>query len=159
MSRHSSDLEVGRVGKAHGLNGELKVRLTTDRVERVAPGAELRTEETDLRVERSRPHQAVFIVAFEGVGTREEAEALRGKALFATPIDDPTAIWVHDLIGTELQERDGTTRGTVVAVQENPASDLLVTDAGALVPLTFYVEQRGNVVIIDPPRGLFAQQE
>jgi len=135
------------------------VRLTTDRLERVAPRAELRTEHADLVIERSRPHQSGFIVAFEGFGNRNEAEALRGSKLFATPIDDPAAVWVHDLIGTELQDEDGTDRGTVVAVQENPASDLLVTDAGALVPLTFFVERRGNVVVIRPPRGLFSLEE
>lgn len=148
-------LEVGFVGKAHGLRGDVHVRLTTDRTERVAPGSVLHTADGLLTVVASRPHQHGHLVSFEGVGTREEAEALRGLALLAEPIDDPDTLWVHELIGACLVELDGTERGTVESVQQNPASDLLVTDGGALVPLTFVVELRDDVVVIDPPPGLF----
>ena len=54
-----------------------------------------------------------------------------------------------------MVETDGTDRGVVVAVQENPASDLLVTDDDALVPLTFLVDHSGEDLVIDPPAGLF----
>ena len=150
-------LQVGHVGKAHGLQGEVNVRLTTDRVERVSPGSKLFTDDAELVVTKARPHQKGFIVFFDGVTTREAAEALRGLSLYAHAIEDPQTIWVHDLIGAQIRETDGTERGTVEAVQENPASDLLVTSEGALVPLTFLVERIEGVLVIDPPAGLFEE--
>lgn len=149
-------LEVGYIGRAHGLGGEVTVRLTTNRLERVAPGAQLTTATgRELTVSRSRPHQKGHIVAFEGVTSRESADALRGETLMAEPLADDDTVWVHDLIGRRLVETDGTERGVVVAVEANPASDLLVTDGDALVPLTFMVDLDDDRIVIDPPAGLF----
>ena len=149
-------LEVGRVKKAHGLRGEVIVSLITDRSERVAPGALLVTGDRTLEVEASRPHQKHFIVSFVGVLSREDAEALQGSTLSAEPLNDPDELWVHDLIGAPVQNLAGESVGLVDAVQANPASDLLVLDSGALVPVLFVVERRDDgTVVIDPPEGLF----
>lgn len=148
-------LEVGSIGKAHGLRGEVFVRLTTDRSERVDPASVLYAGDEILVVRSSRPHQNGWLVAFEDVTDRNRAEELRGAVLFADPIDDPDALWVHDLIGAIIREVDGTDRGVVESVQANPASDLLVTNEGALVPLTFVLELTDGVVIVDTPAGLF----
>ncbi len=108
-----------------------------------------------LTVEASRPHQANFIVSFDGVLSREDAEALQGSVLSAEPLEDPDELWVHDLIGAPVQLGDGSSVGVVDAVQANPASDLLVLDSGALVPVLFVVERRDDgTVVIDPPEGL-----
>ena len=64
-------------------------------------------------------------------------------------------LWVHDLVGAHVVEADGTERGTVTAVEANPASDLLVLDTGGLVPLRFVVFHEAGRVVIDPPAGLF----
>jgi 16S rRNA processing protein RimM len=63
---------------------------------------------------------------------------------------------VHELIGSPVVEPDGTDRGVVQAVQDNPASDLLVLDTGALVPLRFLEgrDEQGRLVV-DVPDGLF----
>jgi 16S rRNA processing protein RimM len=153
-------LEVGRIGKAHGLRGEVVVHLLTDRVERVEPGSHLFTdafaEAETLVVRSSRPQQKGYIVEFEGVSTRERAEALRGSLLYAPALEgDDDTLWVHELVGRRLVEIDGTDRGTVVEVEANPASDLLVTEAGHLVPLAFMVELSDERIVIDPPQGLF----
>ena len=149
-------LEVGRVVKPHGLRGEVIVALTTNREERVAPDSHLRDAGgRELVVERSSPHQGRYIVTFGGVGTVEEAEALRGLVLLAAPLDDPAALWVHDLVGAEVVDTAGTRLGTVEGVQANPASDLLVLDSGGLVPLRFVVDHRPGVrVTVDVPDGL-----
>ena len=151
----SDRLEVGSVGKAHGLRGEVQVRLTTDRTERVDPGSVLHSDDQTLVVAASRPHQNGWLVRFEGVDDRNAAEALRGVVLRADPIDDPDTLWIHELIGARIVQTDGTDRGVVASVQANPASDLLVTETGALVPLTFVVELVDGVITIDPPEGLF----
>ena len=148
-------LEVGSIGKAHGLRGEVFVRLSTDRTERVDPSSVLYADGDALVVASSRPHQNGWLVGFEGITDRNAAEELRGRTLLADPIDDPDALWVHELIGSTIRELDGTERGVVESVQANPASDLLVTDAGALVPLTFVVDHDDGVVTVDTPAGLF----
>lgn len=153
-------LEVGRITKAHGLRGDVVVLLTTDRVERVDPGSVLDTERGPLTVRSSRPHQDRWVVAFDGVADRDAAEQLRGLLLFAEPIDDPDALWVHELIGCAVRTPDGVERGSVEAVMDNPAADLLVLDTGALVPMVFVVGRpHGGVLVVDTPDGLFELTE
>jgi 16S rRNA processing protein RimM len=108
-----------------------------------------------MTIRSSRAHQRDWIVLFDGVPDRNAAEALRGLKLRAEPLDDPDALWVHELVGTRVVTTDGVERGTVTAVEANPASDLLVLDTGALVPLRFLVSTDDGVVTVDPPEGLF----
>jgi 16S rRNA processing protein RimM len=104
---------------------------------------------------RSTPHQHRWIVAFAGVADRSAAETLRGATLLAEPIDDPDALWVHELIGSDVIDTGGTRRGRVIAVVANPASDLLELDSGALVPARFISSRTPGQIVIDPPDGLF----
>jgi len=149
-------LEVGAVVKPHGLRGDVIVTLSTNREERIAPGAHLTTGDgRELEVVRSSPHGGRFIVAFQGVAGIDDAEALRGSSLSALPLDDPDALWIHDLIGSLVEDAGGELLGTVEAVQANPASDLLVLDDGTLVPLGFVVRSEPGVrVVVDLPDGL-----
>lgn len=142
--------------KPHGLRGEVIVELVTNREERLAPGSRLATTSGPLEVARSSPHQGRWIVAFAGVADRNEAEALRGVVLGAPPLEEGDALWVHELVGSVVVTPDGRTRGTIVAVEANPASDLLVLDGGGLVPLRFVVSHQPGRVVIDPPAGLLS---
>ena len=148
-------VEVGRITRPHGLRGEVLVDLVTDRRERVDPGTVLHSDRGDLVVRTSRPHQGKWLVVFESCGDREGAERLAGTILRAEPLDDPDALWVDDLIGTEVVEANGTRRGRVVAVIENPAHDLLELDSGALVPIVFVRECADGVTTVEVPDGLF----
>jgi 16S rRNA processing protein RimM len=149
-------LEVGRIIKAQGLKGQVLVDLWSDRTERVAPGSELLTERGALRVTASIAHQRRFIVTFEGLDTREKAEQWRGVVLSAPRLDDESVIWIDQLYDAEVFDAEGVRRGVVVGVEANPASDLLVLDSGALVPLTFVTTVEANVRIdVDVPEGLF----
>ena len=148
-------LEVGRIVKPHGLRGDVIVDLVTNRTERLDPGTVLDGDGRTFEVVRASQHKGRWIVTFHGVNSIEEAETLRDVVLRAEPIDDPDALWVHELLGASVVERDGTVRGTVTAVQANPASDLLVLDSGALVPLRFVVEHSPEQVVVDAPEGLF----
>jgi 16S rRNA processing protein RimM len=149
---------VGYVARAQGLRGEVIVELITNRTERLDPGSVLQTDAGALEVVSARPHggPSRWLVAFAGVRSRDAAEALRGRTLRAEPLDaDDGTLWVHEMVGSEVVEVDGTSRGRVTDVQSNPASDLLVLDDGALVPLRFVTDQRPGWVQIDPPAGLF----
>ena len=157
-------LEVGRITKPHGLRGEVLVSLSTTESSRVAPGSVLRAGDQDLVVVRSTPHHQRWIVEFEGVDSREGAEALQGTVVRARAkagADDgeEEALWVHELIGARVVDLTGRVRGRVMSVVANPASDLLELESGELVPLRFVVGglepgPDGPSVRIDPPAGL-----
>ncbi|GIU83925.1 MAG: ribosome maturation factor RimM [Acidimicrobiales bacterium] len=149
-------LEVGRVVKPHGLRGEVVVSLVSNRSERTVAGCEFRIAGTErsLVVKAARPHKRRWLMQFEGVTDRDGAERLRGVVLLARPIDDPEADWVHEMIGAHVVTRDGSSVGAVVAVQANPASDLLVLESGTLIPLTFVVQIAGDRIVVDTPPGL-----
>jgi 16S rRNA processing protein RimM len=156
VSGERATLEVGRIIKAHGLKGQVLVDLWSDRVERLAAGETLLTDRGPLVVTAAAPHQARFIVSFEGVTTREAAERLHGVLLSAPRIDDDTVIWIDQLFGAEVIDASGVRHGVVVDVEANPASDLMVLDTGSLVPLTFVVSVEANrQIVIDAPEGLF----
>lgn len=152
-------LSVGYVTKVHGLKGEVLVHFTSNRAERTRAGAVFSTKRGDLVIVRSSRHQDRWRVAFAGVADRTAAEAIKGLELFAPPIEDPEALWVHELIGSRVELVNGTPVSTVTAVQSNPASDLLVLADERLVPLVFVVRQEPGLVVIDPPAGLLDESE
>ena len=148
-------LEVGRVVKPHGIRGEVAVEAVTNRPEqRFAGGVVLESDRGPLEIESARPHQGRWLVTFAGVADRSAAEALRGLALRAEPLDEDGALWVHELIGAEVVGVDGRSYGVVESVEANPASDLLVLPGERLVPLVFLVDQQPGRLVIDPPAGL-----
>lgn len=153
-------LEVGKVVKAHGLRGELLVRLFSDRPERTAVGVRFETDRGPLIVTASRKHQEMYIMSCEGIADRNASELYRGVVLRAVALEDAGALFVHDLIGSTVVESNGTERGTVRSVLANPASDLLELESGALVPLNFVVgEPTDGVITVDVPDGLFELYE
>ncbi len=163
MTDSADRLEVGRVHKAHGLKGDVNVSLTTDRLERVAPGSRLFVDGVEHEVARSTTQPPDrWIVGFVGVSDRTAAEALRGAVLTAEPLDaEEDELWVHELVGAAVALPDGTSVGVVEAVQDNPAHELLVLDTGDLVPVVFVVDGSGlpERIVIDPPEGLLGIAE
>ena len=158
-------LELGRIGKAHGLAGEVVVTLVTDRTaERMAPGSVLhvgRTAENSepFTVAAARPHRDKWLVHFDGVEGREQADGLRGALLFANPLSsddllDDDVIFVHELIGKRVVDQRGVDHGEVLSVVDNPASDLLELSGDRLVPLSFYQSHDDQVIHVDVPAGL-----
>lgn len=159
MSGPDGMLEVGRIGRPHGVRGDVFVDLTTDRTERVAVGARLLAGDRWFTITGSHRSGHRWRVHLDGIDDRAAAEAMTGTVLRAEPIDDPDALWVHHLIGATVVETDGTPRGRCVSVLDNPAADILELDTGALVPANFVTAadrtDEGIVVTIDPPDGLF----
>ena len=159
MAPAPGELEVGRIGHAHGLRGEVSITFVSNRPERAAPGAVLRAGNRLLVIASSRRHQGKWLVKFDGVDDRSSAEALKGTLLTAEPLTAAAPLadgefWVHELIGSSVVDTTGNALGTVVGIEANPAHDLLVLDTDALVPMVFVVERVDGVVVVDPPAGL-----
>ncbi|HXQ62928.1 MAG TPA: hypothetical protein VN796_11380 [Acidimicrobiales bacterium] len=147
---------MGRIVRPHGLRGEVVVDLVSNRAERSVPGSVFVTDGGELRIESSRPFGRRWLVTFAGVHGIDAAERLRDRVLRAEPIDDPSALWVHELVGSAVVSRvDGRQLGTVTAVVANPVSDLLELDDDALVPLRCVVEHTPGRIVVEVPPGLF----
>ena len=123
---------------------------------RLAAGSRLWSGPRELVVRAARPHQDRWLVYFEGVSDRTAAERLGGLTLEGDELDDPDALWVHELIGSRaVEEATGVDRGLVVSVVANPAHELLELDSGALVPIVFVRSCADGVVLVSTPEGLF----
>jgi 16S rRNA processing protein RimM len=130
--------------------------LWTDLTERLDPGSVLTTPLGTLTVERARPFQDRWIVQFEGIVDRSQAERMRGIELAAPAVDVPGKLWVHELVGARVMEVTGAELGMVSAVESNPASDLLVLENGGLIPLRFVTarDAEAGTLTVDIPDGL-----
>lgn len=151
-----TQLEIGRIGKAHGLRGEVTAVITSDRPERTAPGAVWILDSGAFTVRAIRPFQTKWIAALDGVETREAAEALTGSVISGDPIADDDALWAHELLGATVVTPDGTEWGSVTGIYPNPANDLIELADGTLIPTVFVTDASGlpERVVVDPPEGL-----
>jgi 16S rRNA processing protein RimM len=149
-------LSVGVIIKPHGLRGDVIVDMTSNRPERMDPGSELEDGSGRIyRVVHAQQHKDRYLVSFEGVVSVEAADALRGTELLAHPLPDSDVLWVHELVGSRVEDTDGHVLGVVTELQANPASDLLVLDGGRLIPLRFVVDNTpGQRVVVSIPDGL-----
>ena len=175
-SREPLRLVVGRIGKAHGIKGEVTVEVRTDDPDlRFAAGAELLTEPAargPLTVSRGRVQGGRLVLSFEGVHDRNAAEALRNTMLVAEVgpdelPDDPDEYYDHQLEGLTVRTVAGEELGVVEQMIHGPAQDLFAIRRphGGELLLPFIEEfvpevdlERG-LVIADPPEGLLALSE
>lgn len=153
-----SYLEVGRIGKPHGVRGDVFVTFTSDLDERHEIGASLWLSSDGagdpLVITAARAQKDRFVIHFDGIDDRNAAERLTNKFLYAPAIEDPSALWVHQLIGSEVVDTDGKRWGRCTGVVHNPAHDILEIDDSVLVPMPFVRKCDGQTTIIDPPEGL-----
>jgi 16S rRNA processing protein RimM len=165
------ELVVGRIARAHGINGEVSVEVRTDAADmRFAPGVQLDTDpprSEPLTVVRSRWHSGRLLVVFDGVADRSTAESLRGTLLTVdsstSPDTDDDEFWDHDLVGLDAVSVSGDALGLVEDVLHPPGAPLLVVrrpDGGeALVPFVKEIVPTVDIaerrVVVDPPEGLF----
>jgi 16S rRNA processing protein RimM len=164
----SQQVIVGTVGRPHGLRGEVTVRPRTDQIEeRFAPGAQLSFGGRVLTVAARNLVQGRLVVAFDGVGDRSAAEALRGAELWATAEDETLAEdEFHDtaLIGCSVVDPSGLVLGELVEIHHHPAQDLLVVrtpEGERLVPfvseLVPEVDPTRRRVVVNPIPGLMSE--
>ncbi|HWK92204.1 MAG TPA: ribosome maturation factor RimM [Luteimicrobium sp.] len=165
------ELTVARIGRAHGLRGEVRLDLRTDDpASRLQVGARLATVPPDagpLTLDGVRTQNGAWYVRFAEAADRTAAEGLRGVELVvdADVSEEDDAWYPHELAGLRAELGDGTVVGTVEGIDPSPAHDLLVVrETGgertlvpfvrAIVPV---VDVPGGRVVLDPPGGLLAR--
>ena len=173
---------VGRIGKPHGVKGEVSVEPRTDEPDRrFAAGAQLKTQNkrpdsehrapvpSILTVAGTRWHSGRLLVRFEEITDRDGAEQARGT-LLAIPLDpderpaDPDEFYDHQLVGLSVVTTDGRAVGELREIVHGSAQDLLViTTEGpdVLVPfvsaLVPEVDVPGRRIVVEDRPGLLSE--
>jgi 16S rRNA processing protein RimM len=164
-------LVVGRIGRAHGIKGDVVVEVRTDEPEtRLGPGTVVLTDPAGvgpLTIVQGRVHSGRLLLHFAGVDDRTAAEGLHHTLLLAdvdpeqTP-DDEDEYYDHQLVGVDVVTLDGQPVGEVAEVLHLPGHDVLsvrrpdggevlVPFVAAIVPT---VDLAANRLVVDPPPGL-----
>lgn len=179
---------VGRIGRPHGVRGEVTVEVRTDEPERrLADGTHLLAA-TDpdaavgrmLVIERAWWHSGRLVLAFDGINDRNAAEELRGLLLVVDRPDDelpedPEEFYDIQLVGCRVELPTGDVIGVVREVIHLPAQDLLAVDRAAglaadrveggevLIPfvqaIVPSVDIRAKRIVVDPPPGLLEPED
>lgn len=158
---------VGRIGRAHGIKGDVAVEVRTDEPDRrFAPGSTLVAGDRTVVVAAARNHSGRLLLRLEGVGDRTAAEALQGTILEVDvdPDDVPDeddAYYDHQLVGLRVHDHAGVDVGVVADVLHLPEQDLLSVDlddgpSGLLVPFVTAIVpdvdlEAGHVGLADVP--------
>jgi 16S rRNA processing protein RimM len=164
---------VGRVGRPHGIRGEVSVEVRTDDPERrLAPGTTVSTDPPaagPLTIAAGRVHGGRLLLRFEGCPDRTAAERLRGVLLVADVDpqerpDDPDEFYDHQLVGLTVRTVAGEVVGTLAEVLHLPGQDVLAVSrpdtTEVLVPfvreIVPEVDLGRRTVLVDPPPGLLS---
>jgi len=163
----STKLLMGRIGAAHGIKGEVRIQSFTENPLAIANYGPLSTNRPGLVIEivGARATSSVIVARLKGVSDRNAAESLNGVELYVDRSvlpegEDEDDFYHADLIGLEARLTDGTVIGTVSAVPNFGAGDLIeVRDARSgdtyLYPFSRaavpHVHVRDGYLVIDPP--------
>ena len=167
-------LVVGRIGRAHGLRGEVTIEVRTDQPEiRFADGSVLVTDPESvgpLTVIHAKNHSGRLLITFEGFDDRTKAESLRNTLLLADV--DPEAESEDDeyydfqLVGASVALKDGSIIGEVTEVIHLPAQDLLAFSYQSREVLIPFIHQfvpevdiKAKKIVISPPPGLIDEAQ
>ncbi|MFD7916434.1 ribosome maturation factor RimM [Streptomyces sp. NPDC059752] len=170
------ELVVARIGRAHGIKGEVTVEVRTDEPElRLSPGAVLKTEPATvgpLTIETGRVHSGRLMLRFAGVKDRTGAEALRNTLLIAEV--DPSELpeeegeyYDHQLMDLDVVLADGTEIGRITEISHLPSQDLFIVERpdGSEVMIPFVEEIVAEIdleeqrCVITPPPGLIDERD
>ena len=163
---------IGRIGRAHGVRGELSVVVLSEVRERFEPGATVLLEDgRTLTIDASRPYRDRLLVRFRGVADRTAAEALQGSLLVAPRSSSPPlpegSWWDHDIEGCEVTTQEGRALGTVADVIHTRANDIWsvldATGSETLIPVLkdaiVSVDTAGKRIVVREIPGLTTRDE
>ena len=166
---------VGRIGRPHGVRGEVTVEVRTDDPDlRFVPGATFATDPPGrgpLTVTGVHWHSGTLLLRLDGpdgqpLDTREAAESVRNTELLLDvadlpEIEDPDSYYDHQLVGLTARLTDGSVLGEVAMVRHEAqdllvicrpeGGDVLIPFVSALVPT---VDLAAGHLVVDPPEGL-----
>ncbi|MAY89298.1 MAG: 16S rRNA processing protein RimM [Pseudooceanicola sp.] len=160
---------VGALAGAFGVRGEVRLKSFCAEPEAIGTYSPLCNEDGDRQftVTLTRPIGNGFAARVSGIETKEQADALKGLKLFAPrdrlPSLPDDEFYYTDLVGLPVSDTGGRVLGTVIAVQNHGAGDLLEIrpDGRETVLLPFTRENVPTVdlskraIVADPPEGLF----
>ncbi len=161
---------LGQIGAAHGVRGEVRLHSFTSDPSAIAGYGPLETEDGRVfEIETLRPAKDHFVARLSGIRDRDAASALANTKLYVPrerlPQTEEADEFYHaDLVGLAVMDRAGKKLGTVIAIQNFGAGDLIEVrpDAGGnteLVPFDVTnvpaVDVASGKIVVDPPHGLF----
>ena len=157
---------VAQIGAAHGIRGEVRLRSFTHDPAAVANYGTLETEDgtRQFEIKAMRPASGHFVVQLAGVNDRDAAERLTNLKLYVPrdrlpPIEDADTYYLADLVGLVAEAPDGAALGTVTAIYNFGAGDLLeITPDGGEPMLVPFSEDtvptvdiaKGRIVVVPP---------
>ena len=150
---------LAAVAGAHGIGGEVRLKLFAEGVDSLKRHQILYAGDRPLTLKSVRPGSAGAIARFAEIGDRAAAEALRGALLGvardALPALEEGEYYHADLIGLPCESPDGTPLGTVVAVENFGAGDLLEVEKPdgkrALIPFRPGIaDLKAGMIVADP---------
>lgn len=162
-------MTVGHVVRAHGIRGDVIIRRYGDTTEVLSRGAEVELRKGGLTlrltVHAARPHRQDWLVSFEGMADRNEAEALAGGTLYVDsetlPPLEEGVYYDYQLIGLRVETVDGGGLGQVEDILDTGAHDVIVVRGPrgeVLLPSTGEVVREVDLengrMVVDPPPGL-----
>lgn len=170
---NTNKILLAQIGKAQGIKGEVRVKPFGE-PEMLDQYGRLETKDGTLfRIKRMRAQKNMLIVKFEGVNSREEAEALNGVELYIDrakmpEMEDKDEFYISDLIGMDAVNETGETIGIVKDVPNFGAGDMIeITPTGGgntyYLPFTQDVVPEidfgQNVLTVVPPQEVSERDE
>ena len=152
-------IALAAVAGAHGVKGEVRLKLFSDSAGNLSRHERLYVGGAERRLLAVRDQGKAAVARFDGIADRSAAEALRGSLVevdrSALPPLEEGEYYHADLIGLPAVDRDGNPVGTVAAVENYGAGDLLEIElAGgrrSLIPFrTGIADLEDGMIVLDP---------
>ena len=168
-------IRIARIGAAHGIRGEVKLWSFTEDPLAVTNYGPLETADGARRfeIEAARPAKDHLVARLKGIGDRNAAENLRNTDLFVPrdrlpPIEEADTFYHADLVGLAAVSEDGARLGTVTAIHNFGAGDLIEIDPAAggeplLLPFNETtvptIDLKAGRIVVVPPAEIGAKEE
>ncbi len=177
MAKNETDPEgkvcIAQIGAAHGVRGEVRVKLFAEGPDALFDYGPLETEDGTRQFEflSARESKTVFVCRIKGLNNRDDVEALTGVRLYVDraqlPELEEEEFYHSDLIGLDARLEDGTSIGSIVAIHDFGAGDMLDVmpkrGKGYYIPFTRAVVPEVKVsegyVLVIPPDGLLDEAD
>lgn len=162
--RGEARIEIGGVARAHGIRGEVVIVTHDPDSDTLGSVESIWIDGVERTIVQARDTHRGWLVALEGVATRNDAEALKGKPVEVDREDlelGEDDVLLDDLVDCEVRLPDGTPWGTIAEIMVGAHQDLLVIhdgDVERMLPLVdefvTNIDLEAGVVTVSPPEGL-----